>query len=598
MNSFFRNLRSLLQRRRTDDDLREELRFHLDEEAEEMQAEGVARHEAQLAAQRDLGNVALVQEDMRAVWTWTWLEQLAQDCRYGLRTMVANKTFSTLAILSLALGIGANTAIYSFMDSLLLRSLPVSNPESLAVLNWHAPPTRNDSVVRSMSGSTWRDPKLGTVSGIFPFPAVEHLQKNAGEVFSSLFAYYPTRKVNLIVEGRAEEVSGEYVSGDYFRGLAMPPAAGRLISPDDDRAGSPPVAVLSFRFARRHFGDAANAPGQSILINNIPFTIAGVTPPGFFGVDPAVALDFYVPLRLNVVLNTRGGPRDAKGNLDYPAPNYYWIEMMGRLRPGVSLTHAQAALAPVFHQWVATTAATDKQRQTLPALLVREGASGLDTLRRQYSQPLYVLLAMVGLILAIACANIANLMLARATARRREMAVRLSMGAGRFRVIRQLLTESVLLASIGGALGVVFALWGIRFLTFLLANGREDFTLRPELNWHVLAAALALSLLTGLLFGLAPALQSTKVDVIPALKEARAGQPGRRSFWRFSLSQSLVAIQIGLSLLMLVGAGLFMRSRGPAAVSDKRAAGWTSRPRDHHVLQRFAKEVQRDSGSA
>ena len=234
--------------------------------------------------------------------------------------------------------------------------------------------------------------------------------------------------------------------------------------------------------------------------------------------------------------------------------------MMARLRPGVSLTQAQAALGPVFHQWVATTA-NDRERATLPELLIREGATGLNTLRRQYSKPLYVLLAMVGLILAIACANIANLLLARATARRREMAVRLSMGAGRFRVIRQLLTESVLLASIGGALGVAFAIWGIRFLTLLLANGREDFTLRPELNWHVLGVAVALSLLTGLLFGLAPALQSTRVDVMPALKETRAGQPGsQHSFRRASLSQVLVVTQIGISLLMLVAAGLFVRT--------------------------------------
>src|SRR5439155_19565888 len=188
-------------------------------------------------------------------------------------------------------------------------------------------------------------------------------------LFSSVFAYYPTRKVNLFAKGQAELASGEYVSGDYFRGLAVQPAAGRLISPDDDRVGAPAIAVLSFAFSQRRFGDAASAPGQSILINNVPFTVAGVAPPGFFGVDPAAAPDFYVPLRTNLLLRLRGGPRDAEEYLDQ---NYYWLEMMARLCPGVSPTQAQAALGPVFHQWVATTA---KDRDwALPELLVREGA--------------------------------------------------------------------------------------------------------------------------------------------------------------------------------------------------------------------------------
>jgi predicted permease len=282
-----------------------------------------------------------------------------------------------------------------------------------------------------------------------------------------------------------------------------------------------------------------------------------VAPPGFFGVDPAAAPDFYIPLRAGLLLRQRFGANDAEV---YLAQNYYWLEMMARLRPGVTLTQAQAALAPLFHQWVDATAANERERAQLPDLLIREGATGLNTLRRQYSKPLYVLLAMVGLILVIACANIANLLLARATARRREMAVRLSIGAGRFRVIRQLLTESVLLASIGGAVGVAFAIWGIRFLTLLLANGREDFTLHPDLNWHVLGAAGALSLLTGLLFGLAPALQSTRVDLMPALKETRAGQPGSQRSFRASLGQMLVVTQICVSLLMLVAAGLFVRT--------------------------------------
>src|SRR5215510_12996870 len=204
--------------------------------------------------------------------------------------------------------------------------------------------------MRGMSGSTWSDNHWKVTAGIFTFPAFELIRNNSGEVFSSVFAYYPTRKVNVMVKGQAEQASGEFVSGDYFRGLEVSPAAGRLIIPDDDRVGAPAAAVLSFAFSQRRFGDAASAPGQSILINNVPFTVAGVAPPGFFGVDPAAAPDFYVPLRTNLLLRLRGGPRDAEGYLEQ---NYYWLEMMGRLRAGVSVTQAQAALGPLFHRWVA-----------------------------------------------------------------------------------------------------------------------------------------------------------------------------------------------------------------------------------------------------
>jgi predicted permease len=552
MPELLRRLRFLLRRAESERELEEEMAHHL------AMLEESGRSPA--AARCQLGNLTSLREESRSMWTFAFVEQAAQDIRYALRTMAANPLFTATAALSLALGIGANTAIYSFMDSLLLRSLPVWQPESLAVLNWHAPPhSGRDFVMKAMSGSTWGDDKKsGEMAGIFPYPAFELVQKDAGEVFSSVFAYYPTRKVNLMVKGQAEQASGEYVSGDYFRGLAVPPAAGRLIIPDDDRVGAPAVAVVSFACSLKRFGEAASAPGQSIRINNVSFTVAGVAPEGFFGVDPAAAPDFYIPLHTNFLLQNRALEDFGQ---QYLEKNYYWIEMMARLRPGVSQRQAQAVLGPVFHQWVETTAANDRERANLPELLLLEAATGLDTLRRQYSQPLYVLLAMVALILAIACANIANLLLGRAAARRREMAVRLSMGAGRFRVIRQLLTESLLLASIGGILGVAFAMWGIRFLTLLLANGNPDFSLRPDLNWHVLGGSLALSLLTGLLFGLAPALQSTRVDVIPALKESRTGQLGsRHSFRRVSLSQALVVSQIGISLLMLVAAGLFVRT--------------------------------------
>jgi macrolide transport system ATP-binding/permease protein len=553
MDAFFRRLLYYFRRRQFEAELAEEMEHH-----------------AALSGQPKFGNVTLLKEDSRAMWTWTFVEQLGQDLRYALRTMANNKAFTALAALSLALGIGANTAIYSFMDSILLRTLPVQNPESLVMLNTRSQPrnaspsqakgkqAKRESVMHSSmttSGSSFNDPKTGFNSGVFPYPAFELFQKS-DSIFSSVFAYYGAGPLNLTIKGQADVANGEYVSGDFFRGLGVPPAAGRLIAGDDDKAGAPAVAVVSYSFSQRRFGGAANAEGQSILINNVPFTVIGVAPPEFFGIDPAALPDYYLPMHANLLLQL-GPILSANSYLDQ---NFYWIEIMARLRPGVSMEHAQATLAPQFHQWVLSTARNDGERADLPKLVIKEGAGGLDALRRQYSKPLYVLLTLVGLILAIACANIANLLLARATARQREMAVRLSMGAGRWRVIRQLLTESVLLASLGGALGILFAAWGIRVLTVLLANGRENFTLHAELNWHVLGVTIALSVLTGVLFGLAPAIQSTRVDVIPALKEARAGEQVRRSFLHVSLSQVLVVSQIAISLLMLVAAGLFVRT--------------------------------------
>jgi predicted permease len=321
---------------------------------------------------------------------------------------------------------------------------------------------------------------------MFPYGAFETLREE-NPVFSTLFGYFNPRNRTLAVRGQAMSASTEYVTGEYFRGLAVSPAAGRLIDSEDDRPGAAPVAVISIATSQNHFGGPPSAIGQSILVDNVPFTVIGVAPPEFFGVDPAAAPDLYLPLHTNVLLD---GARAARM---YPDGNFYWLEMMGRLRPGVTMAQAQAVLAPRFHRWVATTAKTDGERAKLPALILNPGAAGLGSLRREYSKPLYVLLAMVGLILAITCANIANLLLARAAARRREMAVRLSLGAGRFRVVRQLLTESVMLASLGGAFGVLFAIWGVRSLTLLFSRGRENFTLHAELNWNVLGVTAALS---------------------------------------------------------------------------------------------------------
>jgi macrolide transport system ATP-binding/permease protein len=560
MKSFIRKLMWLTQRRRKDAELRQELEFHLEEEAEERREEGVSREQANWAARRDLGNVTLVEENVRAVWISTFWAQVIQDVRYALRMMRKNRAFTALATLLLALGIGANTAIYSFMDALLLRSLPVADPRSLVVVNWHVTDLEGDhvGVKHDASGYSYDDPKTGLTSPIFPYPAFEFLRES-NNAFSVLFAYHPAKKLSVMTQGQAEVVSGEYVSGDYFRGLGLVPAAGRLIVRDDDRLGAPAVVVLSYAFAQTRFGDAARAAGQPVTINNIPFTAIGVAPQGFFGVDPAKAPDFYLPLHADFLVDFERDPSPSPGGR-YLNEHYYWIEMMGRLRPGVTLAQAQVAVAPVFGQWVAATATTDEERTNLPQFLLKDGAEGLNTLRRKYSQPFLMLWAMVGLILAIACANVANLLLARATSRRREIAVRLSLGAGRWRVIRQLLTESLLLAFGGGAAGILFAIWGVRALTLLLAGGNENFTLHAELNWHVLAAAAALTMITGLIFGLAPALQATQVDVMPVLKDTRAGERQPRTRLRFSLGRVLVVAQIAISMLLLVAAGLFERT--------------------------------------
>ena len=561
MSAFFRKLGWLARRRQKEAELKEELEFHLEEEAEERRAEGLSEGEARFAARRDLGNLSLVHEDARAAWGWTLLEQFIQDARYAFRTTAANKTFSALAIVSLALGIGANTAIFSFMDSLLLRSLPVPDPASLVVLKWHVNVKRHfadNSVIQGMHGSTYSDDRqTGTSGGIFPYPAFELLHRDS-PVFSSVFGRYAWEDFNLSVKGQAEVAQGDFVTGDFFDGLGIAPVAGRAIVPEDDRAGAPAVAVVSYALSQSRFGSPANAVGQSMLINNVPFAVIGVTPPEFSGVDPGTKPDFYLPMHAGLLLP------DPRPEADwFVNQNEYWIEILARLRPGVSREQAQAAMAGPFHQWVESTATSGTQRANLPTFLVGEGAGGLEGLRQRYAKPLQVLLILVGLVLAMACANIASLLLARSTARTREIAVRLSIGAGRRRVIRQLLTESLLLAFFGGAVGILVAVWGMRFLGVLLANGSRRYTLQADLNWHVLAAAAVLSLVTGALFGLAPALQSTRVDVLSALKESRTGDPlagTRRSRMRLSLSQVLMVAQIGVTLVILVAAGLFVRT--------------------------------------
>jgi macrolide transport system ATP-binding/permease protein len=538
------------RRKQRETDLEDEIAYDLALDAEERIRSGVTRQEAERASRRDFGNVPLLKEGIREVWGWTSLQRLGQDLRYGWRTLRKNPLFATMAVLSLALGIGANAAIFSFMDAILMRALPVPRPGELVILNWHTKDLPR--VVHGLSGNWYNDPHTGWTSGNYPFPAFELLRANNTVLFS-IFAFAEAGRLNLSVQGQADLVGGLFVSGRFFDGLGVRPAAGRLIGDDDDRSGATPVVMLSYNYWRRHFAGSADAIGQSIFLNRMAFTIAGVSAPEFFGVDPAGAPDLFIPLHA-APLFTEDPQDDAKRR--FFDRNYYWAEIMGRLRPGTSLRQAQSELAAQFQRYVTSTASTEEEKVDPPALVLAEGGGGIDSLRREYSKPLYVLMAMVGLILAIACANIASLLLARAAARRREIAVRLSLGAGRLRVIRQLLTESVLLAFLGGLLGVWVAAVGIRFLTWLLANGRDSFTLHANLSWQLLGFTFALALITGIVFGLVPSIQATTVDLTPALKEIRASAP--RS--RLRLNKALLICQIAISVLLIIAAGLFVRT--------------------------------------
>ena len=536
--------KALFRRSHAETDLQREIDLHLEQLRKEHMTEGMTESEALLATRRDFGPVALTEERCRDARGINFLEDLARDLEFAFRALRKSPSFTLTALLALALGIGANSAIYSFMDAIMMRTLPVPDPQSLVILNWRA--KSSPTVAHSQHGDGG--------SPVFPYPAWE-LLRDHDDTLSTLFAFASAGRLNLVAGNQAFLGRGEYVSGNYFSGAGTLPAAGRLIGNEDDRTGAP-VAVISYRMWQQRFNSSAKAVGQTILINQKAFIIAGVTAPDFYGLNPRDLPDIFVPLHCLAYIDPR-----VHDNSWFNQSDNYWVQLMGRLRPNVTLRQSEAAMAGLFHRFVAATATNDKERANLPELWLQQGGLGLDSLRRQYSKPLYILLAMTAVILAIACSNVANLLLSRAAVRRREIAVRLSLGAGRGRIVRQLLTESIVVALLGGIMGLFVAGLGVRFLTWLLTNGEEDFVLHVGIDERTLLFTLTVSVLTGILFGFAPAIQATRVDVAPALKECRGGSLRGRYFGlQFALSHALVAGQIAFSLLLVVAAGLFVRT--------------------------------------
>ncbi len=456
-----------------------------------------------------------------------WEDEMIQDLRYGIRMLLKNKAFTAVAVLSLALGIGANTAIFSLIDAVLLKMLPVERPEQLYLIQNVGP--------RSLHG------------GAPPYPCFEQFRERT-QSFTGLAAF-TTQKPKLRIDGQLEEVSGQFASGNYFSLLGVRAALGRMLSPADDTVpgrGGPDglVAVISHNYWTRRFGGDPAAIGKVVQLNNNPVTIIGVTPPEFYGLFPGAEVNITLPM-----MTEGAGTLTAKTG--------WWFQAVGRLKPDIPVEQARVELDTIFQAYMdGTNFSAEMRREAFARIELASASRGLDTLRRQFSRPLQALMVIVALVLLIACANVANLLLARAAARRNEFAVRLALGAGPFRLARQSLTESLLLVGLGGLLGLLFARWGSAFLVSFFATGRERFFVNLPLDYRVLLFTAGVALLTGLIFGLVPALQATRVDPNRSLKDGASTSTRTRS--RFG--KSLVVAQVALSLPLLVGAGLFLRT--------------------------------------
>jgi predicted permease len=537
-------LRSLFRRRRVEAELLAELSFHLEQQTAEYVAAGMAPAEARHAAHRIIGNLGKIEEECRDMRRTRWIETFVQDLRYALRSLRLSPAFTVVAALSLALGIGANTAIFSLLDALLLRQLPVRAPEQLVAVG---DPSRTGG---KSEGSLRAD--------VFSVPLYREL-RDRNRVFSGLFASGRSGRLTVGTDRSAakpETARGRLVSGDYFAVLGVPAFRGRTFTADDDRSpGAAPYVVISYDYWQRRFAGSPGVIGRSLTLNGYPLTIIGVTPPEFFGDIVGTATDVWIPLMMQRQVNPGRDYLDDHWDVS-------WLLLMGRLKPGVSLAEARSSIDSIFQQLLATG--------VVPAEVLPEnrddlhvesspGGAGFSYLRRQFSRPLKTLMGIVGLVLLIACANVANLLLERATGRRKEISVRLALGAGRLRLVRQLLTESLVLAFLGGALGVLFAFWADAGLLKLIdVPSSRALDLRPNLT--VLAFTAGVSLLTGVLFGLAPALRSTRVELAPALKESSRNLAGAGGGRRLPFGKVLVVSQFALSLLLLMGAGLFVRT--------------------------------------
>jgi predicted permease len=530
-------------------ELEKEIQHHLRMAATERKERGASVREAEARARREFGNVGLVKEVTRDAWGWRWLEDMIEDIRYGIRVLSKNPGFSAVAVLTLAIGIGANSAIFTLLDAAILKPLPVKDADSLRIIEW-----------------TNREFPDGVSNVNGDYDQISGTQVQASSIGANLYRRLAREQTAFSVligvadpdtaaiannALPAEQVSLQYVSDNFFQGLGILPVLGRPFRDDEDRVGQEPVVIVSHRLWMERFGGAREALNRNININNVPAHIVGVAPPGFFGLRAGQWTDVYAPLGMRAAFEPGGSGGQALGEDDRD----WWVRQVGRLKPGVPEGAAKAQLRSQFRQLAAAEMSVEPGK--VPELVTLPGRRGFNALNRKDSNALWILTLLVGVLLLIVCANVANLMLSRSVAQQRESAVRLALGATRLRVFRQRLTESGVLGLVGGAVGLAFGYVLAGAIQLLLRSGLDASKVFDlHLDLRVLACTGALSIFTALLFGSAPALQAARAEISDTLKaQTRSviGGPLR-------VPRVLVSAQIALCMTALVAAGLLGHS--------------------------------------
>jgi predicted permease len=544
-------MRGVTNSSRLENEMEAEMRFHIECRAADLAGKGISEKEAMRRARIEFGGYESHKDAMRAALGLRLWGEFWADVRYGARMLRKSPGFTVIAVASLALGIGANTATFNLAKATLLDRLSVSHPDELRLLGW----TQGDrSVVRRMWGDFYPDGKGHMLVASFSYPVYQQLRQNhsLGDLFAFKELGNSFDRLTATVDDRAEMVTSELVSGNYFAGFGVRTILGRPIDAEDDATSSGPVAVISDAFWARRFGRSPSVIGKVIKLNLLPTMIIGVTPKSFTGgAHVQVSPDMFLPLSLQPVM----APKGDKSLLS--DTDTWWVQIMGRLRPGESEESARASLAVSLDQAVRATMDVPKDGELPPLSLLPGNRGWRNYTDRQLDQPSSILMALAGLVLLLACANIANLLLARSASRQREMSVRIALGAGKARILRQLLTESLMLSMLGGMVGFAIGYLGRDAIPRMMSSSWGPFPFSSTFDWQVFLFTLTVSVITGLLFGIVPAWQSMRTVVNAGLKESAASTTQRRKGFA---GKGLVIFQISLCMLLLVGAGLFVRT--------------------------------------